>query len=189
MNKLYLTADTLLAASFDLALQIAEDQFMPNLIVGIWRGGSPVAIAVHEMFDYLGHQCAHCPITTHSYKGINQRAKTVEVTCLDLLLEKHPNAQRILLVDDVFDTGLSIEAVMQALTPKLPQNADVRIATPYYKPANNQSAFTPHYYLHQTSDWIVFPHELCGLKLNELIAHKPAINALSSRLKKSLKNA
>ncbi len=66
---------------------------------------------------------------------------------------------------------------------KLP---DIRIATPYFKPANNQTLLIPDFYLHQTSDWLVFPHELAGLKAREILEHKPGIERIRTLLEQNL---
>ena len=49
---------------------------------------------------------------------------------------------------------------------------DIRIACPWYKPDNTKVNFIPNYYLHQSSDWLVFPHELSGLTPDEIITSK-----------------
>ena len=55
---------------------------------------------------------------------------------------------------------------------------DVKIATVYYKPARNQTDLMPDYYVHKTDEWLVFPHEICGLSEAEIAAHKPDVAAL-----------
>ena len=50
---------------------------------------------------------------------------------------------------------------------------DWRIATVYYKPSRNQTDMTPDYYVHETEQWLVFPHEIVGLSVDEIRAHKP----------------
>ena len=52
-EKIYLTAESLLRDSFLLAEQILKDGFIPNFIVAVWRGGTPVGIAVQELLQYL----------------------------------------------------------------------------------------------------------------------------------------
>ena len=47
-EKIYLTAESLLRDSFLLAEQILKNGFIPNFIVAVWRGGTPVGIAVQE---------------------------------------------------------------------------------------------------------------------------------------------
>ena len=54
MEKVYIGAEELLADSFRLAEQIYKSGFRPNFIVGVWRGGTPVGIAVQEYLDFAG---------------------------------------------------------------------------------------------------------------------------------------
>ena len=49
---------------------------------------------------------------------------------------------------------------------------DLRLATLYYKPANNQTGLIPDFYLYETDKWLVFPHELMGLHYEEIARHK-----------------
>ena len=174
MNKIFLSADQLLAESYRLGLAVFESGFRPDLLVGIWRGGAPVAIAIHELLHYLGHDCDHMPVRTSSYAGIGRRSHAVSVAgvnCLPALTA----GKKILLVDDVFDTGLSIQRLISELEQQAEGKLDIRIATVYYKPANNRTSLTPDLFLHRTDDWLVFPHELDDLPLDEVMAHKPAI--------------
>ena len=50
-KKIYLTAQDLLIDSFELGIRIFKSGFRPSFIVGIWRGGTPVGIAVQEILD------------------------------------------------------------------------------------------------------------------------------------------
>ena len=50
---------------------------------------------------------------------------------------------------------------------------EVRVATVYWKPSRNVTTLQPDFYVHQTEDWLVFPHEICGLTPEEIRAHKP----------------
>ena len=52
---------------------------------------------------------------------------------------------------------------------------DIRIATPWYKPSKNKTERVPNYFIHETSQWLVFPHELTGLTLEEVCRGKPEI--------------
>ena len=54
MDKLFIQADELLQDSFKLAWQVYESGYRPNYIVGVWRGGAPIGIAVQEFLDVLG---------------------------------------------------------------------------------------------------------------------------------------
>ena len=84
------------------------------------------------------------------------------------------------MVDDVFDSGHSIEALLLELESKMRLNmpTNVKIATPWYKPGNNQTKLTPDYYLHETDKWIVFPHELAGLTFEEIATGKTELEPI-----------
>jgi len=51
-DKLFISAQSLLEDSWRLAVNILKDGFHPNFIVGVWRGGTPVGIAVQEMLEW-----------------------------------------------------------------------------------------------------------------------------------------
>ena len=53
MEKHYIGATELLEDSFKLAWKVYESGYRPNYIVGVWRGGAPIGIAVQELFDCL----------------------------------------------------------------------------------------------------------------------------------------
>ena len=63
-EKTYISADQLLDDSYRLGLQILESGFRPNFIVGVWRGGAPIGIAVQELLDYCGVETDHIAIRT-----------------------------------------------------------------------------------------------------------------------------
>ena len=54
MEKLFISSNQLLEDSFKLAWKVYESGFRPNYIVGVWRGGAPVGIAVQELLHVLG---------------------------------------------------------------------------------------------------------------------------------------
>lgn len=175
VDKVYLTADRLLEDSFALANQVFDSRFIPTHIVGIWRGGAPVGIAVQELLAYRGVETDHIAIRTASYSGIDRQDKEVRVYALGYLIDVLNPEDRLLVVDDVFDTGRSIEAFLRELKTRCRHNMPetVRIATAYYKPSRNQTQLKPDYFVHQTEEWLVFPHEICGLSEQEIRAHKP----------------
>ena len=101
------------------------------------------------------------------------------------LLENLNAHDRLLLVDDVFNSGYSIEAVIKELQQKLRLNmpADVRVATPYFKPGRNKTGRAPDYYVHEVDEWLVLPYELQGLSLDEIVSNKPSMAGLLKKLK------
>ena len=170
MDKVYITAQELLEDSFRLAHKIYADGFHPQFIVGIWRGGTPVGIAVQEYFEYRKLATDHISVRTSSYYGINQQAKEIRVHGLHYLIENANADDKLLIVDDVFDSGRSVDALIKAIRKQSRLNAptEMRVACPWYKPSKNSVDFEPDYYLHESAEWLVFPHELDGLELSEI---------------------
>ena len=170
MDKVYITAQELLEDSFRLAHKIFEDGFIPQFIVGIWRGGTPVGIAVQEYFEYRKLATDHISVRTSSYCGIGLQAKEIRVHGLHYLIENANAEDRLLIVDDVFDSGRSVDALIKAIRKQSRKNApaDMRVACPWYKPSKNSVDFEPDYFLHESAEWLVFPHELDGLELSEI---------------------
>lgn len=177
--KTYISAQQLLDDSFELGLKVLDSDFTPTVIVGVWRGGTPIAIAMQELMTYLGMATDHIAIKTISYTGVEERGSSVRVDGLDYLFANCKASDKVLLVDDVYDSGLSLDQVIKELAAGFgEQSPEIRIATPYYKPANNQTARSPDFFLHETSDWLVYPHELAGLTAAEILANKPGIERI-----------
>ncbi len=132
-DKRYLTAQELLNDSFELGLRIFKSGFRPSFIIAVWRGGTPVGIAVQEILDHLGVKTDHIAIRTSSYYGIKKRGKTVRVHGLEYVI-RHTNwDDGLLIVDDVFDTGNTIVAVIGELSRRARGNTpeDIRVAVPW----------------------------------------------------------
>lgn len=189
MEKIYITANDLLLDSFRLAEKIVDSGYRPDFIIGVWRGGAPVGIAIQEYFEYAGITTDHIAIRTSSYTGINQQDKVVRVHGLDYVIDNVNAEDDVLLVDDVFDSGRSVAAVFEKLKSKcrrnMPQN--LKVATPWYKPSKNVTDITPDYWVNETDAWLVFPHELVGLTQQEILDNKSDLaTTLSGRLKAAL---
>ena len=92
---------------------------------------------------------------------------------------------RVLIVDDVFDTGNTIVAVIEELKRRARDNTpeDIRIAVPFYKPTRNQTDIVPDYYEYETTEWLVFPHELDALTPEELRAARPQVAEIIESVK------
>ena len=115
-DKVFITAKTLLEDSFRLAAQVYDSGFRPQFIVGIWRGGAPIGIAVQEYFDYKKVETDHIAVRTSSYYGIGKQSKTIKVHGLHYIIENANADDGLLIVDDVFDSGRSVVALKEKLS-------------------------------------------------------------------------
>lgn len=188
MNERFIAADDLLRDSFQLAANIFEAGFKPDFLVGLWRGGSAVGIAVQEGLDYFGVKTDHIAIRT-SYTGAPRysqmvsTADSIRVHGLQYLLENLCAHHSMLIVDDVYSTGSSVSAVISQLAEKTRRNLpkDIRIATVWYRPTE-KTLRTPDYFVHQSNEWLVLPYELSGFSIEELRKNRPEIGGLLDRL-------
>ena len=173
--KIFISANELLADSLRLGTQVIDSGFRPTHLVGIWRGGAPVGIAVQELLEYHGVETDHIAIRTASYTGIGQQAPEVRIYSLGYLIDTLSPEDRLLVVDDVFESGRSIHAFLRELQARCRHNMPetVRVATVYYKPRRTKVPLAPDFFVHETDDWLVFPHEINGLTREEIRANKP----------------
>lgn len=171
-----------------LGMNVYRSGFQPTFIVAIWRGGAPIGIALQEILQLQGIKADHIAIRTSSYHGIDGRADEVQVYSMNYLIKNVSHTDKLLIVDDVFDTGRSIKAVIDHLRRKARLNTpeDIRVAVPYYKPTRNLTDREPDYYLHETDQWLKFPHSLEGLTIKEMKKHRPELLAILGQAKGSM---
>ena len=95
---------------------------------------------------------------------------------LNYIIKQVESEDSLLIVDDVHDTGISIEKIISDLKFACKKNTpEIKVATPYFKPTKNKTNRKPDYYLYETDKWLVFPHELEGLSLQEIKDNKPEL--------------
>jgi hypoxanthine phosphoribosyltransferase len=179
-EKQYLSAQQLLEDSFRLGAEIIKDGFRPTMMIAIWRGGVPMGIAIQELLAWYGIETDHIAIRTSSYTGIDGQSQEIRIHGMNYLVKNCRHQDRLLIVDDVFDTGLTIEAVIAHLKEKARLNTpqEIRVAVPYYKPSRNKTEREPDYFLHETSQWLKYPHSLEGLSIDEVAANRPELYAI-----------
>ena len=181
-DKVFIEADELLLDSYRLAAQVIQANFKPSFMIAIWRGGAPIGIAVQEFLQHRGIESDHIAIRTSSYHGIDDQASQVQVHGLNYLAKNVIHEDRLLIVDDVWDTGLTIEAVIKELSRRARLNTpkEIRIAVPYFKPERNKTNLTPDFYVHEVDSWLKFPHSLEGLTIEEVQSHRPDLYEIVS---------
>ena len=179
MDKTVLSAQDLLEDSFRLGVKVLESGFEPTLIVAIWRGGTPVGMALQEVLEYCGVESDHIAIRTSSYLGVDERGE-VAVHGLNYIIKKIHHDDRVLIVDDVFDTGNTIKAVVEEIRRRARGNTpeEIRVAVPWFKPSRNETDMVPDFYLRETAEWLVFPHELDALTPAEMLEARPELHEI-----------
>lgn len=128
--------------------KILTNGFQPDIIIGIARGGW---IPARLLSDLLGVNNISS-IKVEFYLDVEKTRKK------PVLIQKLPiriSNKKVLLVDDVADTGMSLQLAKTYLLSY--KNIELRIATIYKKP---KSRIEPDYYEKITKNWIVFPWEI-----------------------------
>ena len=175
-KKHYLSANEYQRDMWRLAAAIKRSGWKPDFLVGLWRGGAPVAIAVHEFFKATGWDVKHIPLKCWSYTGIGQNDGKVGFMLGDAIFGMFRPGDRVLFIDDVFDTGKTAVAVMDHMRGV---GADAKIACVYWKPAKNVTSLRPDYFARDIgTEWIVFPHEIEGLTPEEIKEKDPELAEL-----------
>jgi hypothetical protein len=141
------TWDTIYEFLLNLAERIRENGFKPDMIAGVSRGGWPPARVMSDLLENpnIANVKAEFYLGVAETKGEPVITQPVSVSVKD---------KKVLIVDDVADTGKSLRLVRSHLKEK--GATDVKIATIYYKP---WSVVIPDYYEKETSLWIIFPWE------------------------------
>jgi hypothetical protein len=168
-KKFFINADEFYRDSFKLARQIFDSGFKPNFLIGIWRGGTPPGIVIQEFFKFKGIKTDHIAVRTDRYHGIDEKRENVNIYGLGYVIDNVNSEDNLLIVDDVIDEGITISALIQEIKKRARKNTPkIKIASVYYKPSRNKTNVKPDYFIHETDKWIVFPHEIEGLSLDEL---------------------
>lgn len=176
-DKTYLSADEYLRDTWRLASAVYRSGWRPDILIALWRGGAPVGVAVHEFFKVAGWgEMQHLPLKCSSYTAIGENAGGVGFTLGELVFGMLRKGDRVLVVDDVFDTGRTAEAVKSHIDAT---GAEMRMACVYWKPQKNLTALKPDYFVKDVgTEWIVFPHEIDGLSREEIAVKDPFLASL-----------
>lgn len=131
----------------NLACTVRRTVFKSEIIVGVSRGGWPPARVMSDLLE--NPRVAN--VAAEFYIGVAEtKGKPVITQPVSVSVE----GKKVLVVDDVADTGESLRLVRSHLEEQ--GATEVKTATIYYKP---WSVIIPDYYEKETRSWIIFPWE------------------------------
>ncbi|GAB2858371.1 phosphoribosyltransferase [Nocardioides pacificus] len=141
-----LTYEMFGAAARDLAQTVVDDDYEPDLVLSIARGGLGLGMALGYALDVKNLSA----VNVEFYTGVDQRLE------MPVMLPPTPQAvdlsgAKVLIADDVADTGKTLELVRAYCADHV---ADVRMAVIYEK---SRSIVKPDYVWRRTDRWIDFP--------------------------------
>lgn len=146
-----ISQDEFVAAVRALAAQIAADtDWVPSFIIGIGRGGLVPSV-------YLSHASGLPTLSVDYSSQVDEFARAP----LERLARRTRAGERLLLIDDINDTGGTIERIRAILAEHDADQTNLRFATLI---DNVRSAATVDYRAQTidravTKDWFVFPWE------------------------------
>lgn len=180
VEKTYLSADSYMRDIWRLAAAVCKSGWKPDVMIALWRGGAPVGVGVHEFFKVFGWNVRHTAIKCTSYTGVNENEGEVVFEYSREALASIAPGEKVLFVDDVFDTGKTALAVRKMMDEA---GIEMRLATVYFKPAKNRTDLRPDYFVKDAgTEWIVFPHEICELNDDEIAVKDPVLAGLFKEL-------
>jgi len=185
MHKQFIPYDAIRNGGFQLARRIWDDGFIPNILYTSLRGGAYLGNAIHEWFKLVnktGSPMLYAAVVAHSYSDRNEQTKMI-VDGWTYPPEYLRSGDKILLVDDIFDSGATMNYLVSVFLEKGIPRSDIKIAVYDYKvfhgSKTQHEAIQPDYWCkkHDINDgddslWIHYlSHELLGLTPDELEKH------------------
>jgi hypothetical protein len=184
MIKEFLPYDSVRNNALKLAHRIHLDGFIPDVIYVSLRGGAYLGNVISEYFKIVkqdGRPVFYAAVVARSYTDIRKQDR-VMVDGWTYAPEHLRTGDRILLVDDIFDTGRTINRLVEIILEKGIPRKDVKVAVHDYKciPEDRErQPIQPDYWCrkHEAGTpegdrWIHYmSHELVGLTKSELETH------------------
>lgn len=162
----HVTPEQLLLDSLRLGRKLYDTGFRPKHAISIWRGGTVVGLGVDAFFRNQGVFINHTTIATESYVGIDKQEKVV-VKGFEHVIQSVCPEDGLLIIDDVYETGNTIRAIIDTLRAKARANTPSRImvGTIHRKPEKVQYDGVEVQCLYDVDGgtWIDYPHELADL--------------------------
>ena len=184
MIKEFLPFETVRNDALKIAHKIYKDGFIPDVIYCSLRGGAYMANVISEYFKILSkekgfHPALYAGVVARSYSDIAQHTK-VYIDGWTYPPENLRPGDKILLVDDIFDSGKTINSLVETLmnTRGFSRN-DIKVVVhdyKYFTYLDEQLPIQPDYYCRkfeiskpEENRWIHYmSHELVGLTQEEL---------------------
>jgi uncharacterized protein len=190
MQKDFLPYDVVRNNALKLACEIHRSGFVPDIIYVLLRGGAYIGNVISEYFKIIRRNdrpVFYAAVVARSYLDIRQHDR-VMVDGWTYGPEYLRNGDRVLLVDDIFDSGRTINHLAEIILEKGIPRDDLKIAVHDYKvfpDGSNLLPVKPDFYCrrHEITSpdkdvWIHYmSHELVGLKADEIVLNYPNIDA------------
>ncbi|MDR3303527.1 MAG: phosphoribosyltransferase [Treponema sp.] len=181
MKKEFLPYDVVRNNALKLAHHINQDGFVPDVIYVSLRGGAYLGNVISEYFKIVrrgARPVYYAAVVARSYTDVRESGK-IMVEGWTYAPEHLRIGDKVLLVDDIFDTGLTINHLADIILARGIPRQDFKVAVhdyKYFRDKPEQLPVQPDYWcrkhdlsIYDEDMWIHYlSHELVGLKPDEL---------------------
>ncbi|MCR5732677.1 MAG: phosphoribosyltransferase [Sphaerochaetaceae bacterium] len=185
MAKEFITCDMIRDAALKLVWKMyKEDGFVPDIIYDSLRGGAYMANVMSEFYKLLAMKEGKNPVfyaavVARSYGDVKEHSDHVDIDGWTWSPWKLKKGQKVLIVDDIFDTGMTVNALVHTVMEAGIPREDIKVAVYDYKVClykDSQLPVQPDYYCRkhvltkpEDSRWIHYTcHEFIGLDHDEI---------------------
>jgi len=183
MIKEFLPYDVVRNDALKIAYRIYNDGFIPDVIYSSLRGGAYMANVISEYYKIVRkdfHPVLYAAVVARSYTDIQQHDK-VYVDGWSYAPEHLRPGDKIMLIDDIFDTGRTINSLVEIFLEHGIPRGNIKVVVHDYKyfTYKSQQPVQPDYWCRrfditkpEEDRWIHYmSHELVGLSKQELEEH------------------
>ena len=142
VEVVYVSWERAVEMCFKLAKKVADSGFRPDAVVAVLRGGVVPALVVSDILnveEFYAIRVKHWGIAEEVYK----------VPVVEQLPQGRLEGRRVLVVDEIADTGKTLEVAVRELRRMNPR--EVRTSVLHLKPT---SSVVPDYYVERLDRWV-----------------------------------
>ncbi len=185
-SKEFITCDMIRDAALKLVHRMyTEDGFVPDIIYNSLRGGAYMANVMSEYYKLISMKQNKTPVfyaalVARSYGNVKEHSNRVDIDGWTVSPESLKKGMKVLIVDDIFDTGMTVNALANTIMDAGIPREDIKVAVYDYKVKlyNKQAhlPIEPDYWCRkhvlekqEDSRWIHYTcHEFIGLTPEEI---------------------
>ncbi len=187
MSKEFSTCDMIRDAALKLVRKMhIEDGFVPDIIYDSLRGGAYMANVMSEYYKLMAMKADKAPVfyaavVARSYGELREHSNHVDIDGWTVSPSALKPGMKVLIVDDIFDTGMTVNALVETVMKAGIPREDIKVAVydykvPLYKGEDEKLPIQPDYWCRkhvlkrpEDSRWIHYTcHEFIGLTHDEI---------------------
>ncbi len=186
MKKIFIDSQTVRDNTLKLSQKIHQDGFIPDIIYVSLRGGASMGNVISEYYKLLTgsdvRPVYYAAVVARSYEGPQEQSQDIMIDGWTYTPEHLRHGDRVMIVDDIFDSGYTVNRLVNIITAQGIPKKQVRVVVHDYKLRHYQDEHLPvhpDYYCNKydiaapdEDYWIHYlSHEFVGLSEEEIKQH------------------